>query len=107
MAEDGLVKTLKKVKEGDYITVTTVDDMKLSGEVDHTMEQPLCCKFKADDKTKERVNPDMQRIDLVKQVDGGPVVIASEDVSDPPVGRRGPDSRDNNNDVGDVEAERT
>ena len=31
----------------------------------------------------------------------------SEDVSNPPVGRRGPDSRDNNNDVGDVEAERT
>ena len=81
MAEDGLVKTLKKVKEGDYITVTTVDDMKLSGEVDHTsMEQPLCCIFRADDKTKERVNPDLQRIDLVKQVDGGPVVITSGDV---------------------------
>jgi len=80
MAEDGLVKTLKKVKEGDNITVTTADDVKISGEVDHTMEQPLCCKFKADNKTKERVNPDIQRIDLVKQVDGGPVVINSGDV---------------------------
>jgi len=80
MAEDGLVKTLKKVKEGDYITVTTVDDMKLSGEAFTTMEQPLSCKFEADNKTKERVNPDLQRIDLVKQVDGGPVVIHSVDV---------------------------
>ena len=82
MADGALVKTLRNVKEGDRITVTTVDDVKISGEVFTTMEQPLSCKFEADDETKQRVDSDLQEIDLVKQVEGGPVVVHSVDVGE-------------------------